>query len=139
MGRREIARAFNIKGPDRIPLKAMLKELAGEGLIDLGRHRRAAPPGTLPHVTVVAITAIDEDGHATARPLTWRQESAPPTISIPLSSRTPSVGIGDRALVKLERTDCDRYRGRIMRRLESAGARIVGELRRQGEGYRIIS
>ena len=139
IGRREIARAFTIKGPDRIGLKAMLKELAEEGLIDLGRHRRAATPGTLPHVTVVAITAIDEDGHATARPLTWRQESAPPTISIPLSSRTPSVGIGDRALVKLERTDCDRYRGRIMRRLESAGARIVGELRRQGEGYRIIS
>ena len=57
----------------------------------------------------------------------------------PAFLRTPSVGIGDRALVKLERTDCDRYRGRIMRRLESAGARIVGELRRQGEGYRIIS
>ena len=139
MGRREIVRAFNIKGPDRIPLKAMLKELAREGLIDLGRHRRAAPPGTLPHVTVVAITAIDEDGNASARPLTWRQESAPPGITIPLSSRTPSVGIGDRALVKLERTDHNRYRGRIMRRLESSAGRIVGQLRREGKGYRIIS
>lgn len=139
VGRREIARAFNIKGADRIPLKAMLKELAVEGLIDLGRHRRAAAAGTLPEVTVVTITAIDDDGNASARPLTWREENAPPAITIPLSSRTPAVGVGDRALVKLERTDQDRYRGRIMRRLESSGERVVGQLRREGRGYRIVS
>lgn len=139
VGRREIARAFNIKGADRIPLKAMLKELAVEGKIDLGRHRRAAAPGTLPEVTVVSITGIDDDGNASARPLAWREENAPPAIIIPLSSRTPSVGVGDRALVKLERTDQDQYRGRIMRRLESSGERVVGQLRREGKGYRIVS
>jgi ribonuclease R len=33
IGRREIARAFDIKGSDRIDLKRMLKELAADGLI----------------------------------------------------------------------------------------------------------
>ncbi|MCB1455542.1 MAG: hypothetical protein KDJ51_04660, partial [Nitratireductor sp.] len=33
-GKREIARAFNIKGAAKITLKAMLKELAEEGLIE---------------------------------------------------------------------------------------------------------
>ena len=135
VGRREIARAFNIKGADRIPLKAMLKELAVEGKIDLGRHRRAAAPGTLPEVTVVSITGIDDDGNASARPLTWREENAPPAIIIPLSSRTPSVGVGDRALVKLERTDQDQYRGRIMRRRTAGLAATMwwnrGDFRKQ--------
>ncbi|UUX50924.1 ribonuclease R [Nisaea acidiphila] len=138
VGRREIARAFNIKGADRIPLKAMLKDLAAEGAIDLGRGRRAAAPGSLPEITVVAITGIDEDGHASARPLSWREEGEPPAISIPPSTRAPSVGAGDRALVKLERIDQGKYRGRIMRKLDSRGERVVGQLKREGKGFRIL-
>ncbi|WP_292887693.1 ribonuclease R [Nisaea sp.] len=138
VGRREIARAFNIKGADRIPLKALLKDLAAEGVIDLGRNRRAAAPGALPEVTVVAITGIDEDGHASARPLSWREKSEPPSITIPPSSRAPAVGTGDRALVKLERVDQGKYRGRIMRKLESRGERVVGQLKREGRDYRIL-
>ena len=43
IGRREIARAFNIKGSDRIDLKRMLKELAADGLIaDTRRGMRKA-------------------------------------------------------------------------------------------------
>ena len=34
VGKREIARAFGISGADRIPLKAMLKELEREGAVD---------------------------------------------------------------------------------------------------------
>ena len=39
VGKREIARAFGIRGGDRIALKAVLKELQNEGLLDLGRKR----------------------------------------------------------------------------------------------------
>ncbi|HXQ41397.1 MAG TPA: hypothetical protein VN821_09020, partial [Candidatus Udaeobacter sp.] len=53
VGKREIARAFGIKGAERIPLKAMLKELEQAGEIDRGRHRRMARPGSLPEVSVL--------------------------------------------------------------------------------------
>ena len=39
-GKREIARAFGLKGNDKIGLKALLKDMADEGLID---YRPAAP------------------------------------------------------------------------------------------------
>src|SRR3569833_3175719 len=37
VGKREIARAFHLKGQDRIPLKALLKELEHQGEVDRGR------------------------------------------------------------------------------------------------------
>ncbi len=51
IGRREIARAFNIKGADRIELKRILKELAADGLIDDTRRRMRKD--AMPSVTVV--------------------------------------------------------------------------------------
>lgn len=36
-GKREIARAFGLKGQEKITLKALLKDMADEGLIDGGR------------------------------------------------------------------------------------------------------
>ena len=48
IGRREIARAFDIKGSDRIDLKRMLKELAADGLI--ADARRGMRKDTLPKV-----------------------------------------------------------------------------------------
>src|SRR5215472_472385 len=68
VGKREIARAFGIKGADRIPLKAMLKELERDGEIDRGRHRRMAPPGALPEVTVLSVLGPDSDGELLATP-----------------------------------------------------------------------
>jgi len=46
-GKREIARAFGIKGSDRIGLKALLREMADEDLI-AGSRRKLSRPGTLP-------------------------------------------------------------------------------------------
>ncbi len=49
VGKREIARAFHLKGADRIPLKALLKELEKDGQVDRGRNaaggRRPAARG----------------------------------------------------------------------------------------------
>ena len=38
-GKREIARAFNLNGHDKIMLKALLKDMADEGLIDTAPGR----------------------------------------------------------------------------------------------------
>ena len=43
-GKRDIARAFHIKGNDRIALKKILRELSGEGLIE-GRKKRMTQTG----------------------------------------------------------------------------------------------
>ena len=42
-GKREIARAFGLHGADKIALKALLKDMADEGLID------SAPGRAFPH------------------------------------------------------------------------------------------
>ncbi|MCB2078318.1 MAG: ribonuclease R, partial [Novosphingobium sp.] len=53
-GKREIARAFGLKGQEKIALKALLKDMADEGLIDGGKrafHRM----GGVPRVTVLRV------------------------------------------------------------------------------------
>ena len=42
ISKREIAKAFNLKGDKRVWLKDMLRTLATEGLIERGRKRREA-------------------------------------------------------------------------------------------------
>ena len=73
VGKREIARAFGIKGADRIPLKAMLKDLEHAGEIDRGRHRRMGAPGALPEVTVLTVLGPDTDGELMAAPATGQR------------------------------------------------------------------
>ena len=49
VGKREIARAFGVSGPERVALKSLLREMAGDGLIagdrgDRDRGRRRIGP-----------------------------------------------------------------------------------------------
>jgi ribonuclease R len=127
VGKREIARAFKIKGGDRIPLKAMLKELAAEGAIERGRGRRMAPPKALPEVCVLEITGTDSDGEVLARPVAWPEDSAPPRVLLAPDRRgTPALGPGDRVLARLKRIDRELYEGRPIRQLGGAPQRVVG-------------
>ena len=69
VGKREIARAFNIRGTDRTRLNDILRELRADGELDRGRGRRYGEPGTLPKVGVIEITGLDRDGDPVARPV----------------------------------------------------------------------
>jgi ribonuclease R len=127
VGKREIARAFNVSGGDRIQLKALLKELAQEGEVERGRKRRLAPPKALPEVTVVEITGTDPDGEVLARPVTWPSDVAPPKILMAPERRgTPALGAGDRVLARLARIGDNLYEGRTIRQLAGAPQRVVG-------------
>ena len=127
VGKRELARAFNLKGADKIGLKAMLKELEGTGAIERGAHRRFARPGALPEVAVVEITATDTDGELIARPLAWEGEGRPPRIFMaPWRKGDVVVGVGDRVLAKLRRIKDDTYEGRTVRIVGEAKARVLG-------------
>lgn len=138
VGKREIARAFGISGADRIPLKAMLKELEREGAVDRGRGRRLAQPGALPEVAVVEITGTDADGEVLARPVMWKGEGEPPVIYMaPDRHGTPALARGDRVLARLSRSGEQSYDGRPIRRLAGAPKRVLGIFEDTEDGGRL--
>src|ERR1700730_8018772 len=118
VGTREIARAFGAKNADRAALNRMLRELADQGQIDRQR-KRLHRAGTLPPVVVADITGRDAVGELLARPTEWDEDAhgAPPVIHIvtPRRARPGEVaGVGDRALVRIERSG-DETSGRVIK------------------------
>ncbi|HSV28734.1 MAG TPA: RNB domain-containing ribonuclease, partial [Candidatus Omnitrophota bacterium] len=127
VGKRELARAFNLKGSDKIALKAIIKELEGGGAIERGQKRRFARPGALPDMAVVEITGTDTDGELLARPLAWEEKGRPPRIYVAQSRRGEIVvGVGDRVLAKLRRVRGDDYEAKPIRIVGEARARVLG-------------
>jgi ribonuclease R len=142
-GKREIARAFGIKGGDRAALKDLLREMADDGLI-AGSRRKLTRPGTLPAVTVIQITGRDADGEFVARPVTWDDEQGPaPRILMVESKRDagPVAGIGDRVLARITplRADADyAYQARTIKRLARAARSLLGIFRALPGGAGVI-
>ncbi|MBC7952876.1 MAG: ribonuclease R [Rhodospirillaceae bacterium] len=135
VGKRELAKAFNLKGTDKITLKAILKELEGSGAVQRGAHRRFARPGSLPEVAVVEVTGTDADGELFARPLVWEEEGRPPRIFLAPWQRGEIVaGVGDRVLCKLRRLRDDAYEARPIRIVGDTKARVLGVFEPNADG-----
>ncbi len=122
VGRREIARAFQIRGDSRIALKKLLRGLQTDGLLERGGKRRVMRDGSLPPVTVLEVTGTDADGELLAKPVNWDSETPPPTIYVVPDRRRRSPGMGaygegDRLLAKLRRIEDGAYEARPMKRL----------------------
>lgn len=102
-GKREIAKAFGLHGQDKILLKALLKDMADEGLIDLGPGRAFHKMGGVPRVTVLRIVEVDGD-QAVAVPERWEAEGLPPPRLrvMERGRRAGALGIGDRILARTE-------------------------------------
>ena len=136
VGKREIARAFQLKGSDRIRLKALLKEMESDGALDRGRRRRLSVPGALPEISVLQVVGADEDGDLWARPINLAPDDAEPRILIIAERHLERpLAAGDRVLARLQRTDSDLYEARPIRRLDSRAQRVVGLVERSREGY----
>src|SRR5262249_9989356 len=145
VGTREIARSFGMKNADRIELKRMLRELADEGRIEK-RRKKLHHPGMLPHVVLADIGERDRDGELIAVPTEWDEEAhgAPPKIRVhvPPRARPGEVaGVGDRALLRVEKTDdvedVVRHSGRVIKIIDRARRRILGIFRAQPGGGRL--
>lgn len=65
--KREIAKAFGLKGEARVELKDLLRDLEDEGLLQKNR-KALTRPGALPPMTVLDITTRDKDGDLIGRP-----------------------------------------------------------------------
>lgn len=139
IGKREIARAFGVKGADRIALKRLLGELEADGALER-RGKRLAKPGVLPQVVLADVTGRDRDGELIAVPAEWNADELGPAprirVSAPRRARPgePLAGVGDRALVRTE-PDHDAgphdppYAGRVVKLLSRARGRMIGVLR----------
>ncbi len=141
IGKREIARAFQIKGADKIGLKRVLKEMEAEGTVER-RRKGLSKPGILPAVVLAEIYTRDRDGDLLAKPVDWDEtQGRAPTIvlNVPRKPRpgTPAPGLGDRALVRTEMIrESDggpAYTGRIVKILAKARSQVLG-IYRAGPG-----
>jgi ribonuclease R len=139
VGKREIARAFQLTGDARLALKDLLRELEDEGRLERGAKRRFGPVGALPGVAVVEVIGPDEDGALTARPISWSGDGEPPRIEvIEEHRRGPALGRGDRVLARLAR-GADGYEARPIKKLTEAPDRVIGVVTQIGRGFRIAS
>jgi ribonuclease R len=110
-GKREITKAFGLKGQEKIKLKALLKDMAEDGLID-GKKSAFHRMGGVPKVATLKIVAI-EDGDLIAEPDNWDPEAPgnAPRLTIreprPRSGikRPPALKRGDRVLARTEETE----------------------------------
>ncbi len=135
-GKREIARAFGLKGQEKIALKSLLKDMAEEGLIDGNRaafHRM----GGVAKVTVLRVVDIDE-GEAVAVPDTWSPDDAtpPPRLRIREKGRGSALRKGDRVLARTEET-AGGLIAHPMKKLPTATDQIMGvvEIDKSGKGW----
>jgi len=142
-GKREIARAFGVKGGDRIALKELLRDMTDDGLI-AGSRRKLLRPGALPPVTVIEIVSRDADGEFVARPASWDEEHGPaPRILMAESKREagPVAGIGDRVLARITPLGADAgypYQARTVKRLARARGQLLGIFRTLSGGAGVI-
>jgi len=148
VGTREIAREFGLKNADRAELKRILRDLADKGTIRK-RGKEISELDLLPASLMADITGRDSDGELVAIPAEWDEVEGgePPKIRI-LVPRRPqpgtAAGVGDRALLRVERLEeHDRsgtiYRGRVIRVIDHAKTRVLGIFRAiPGGGGRLI-
>ncbi len=137
--KRDIAKAFGIKGTDRIDLKRILKELEAEGHLEK-RKRSYRDPDRLPPVSVLQVKAPNEDGDLFARPLEWHGEGVEPIVLLITRASDPALGEGDRILARLTvvQEEDHNYEARLIRRIGTNPRKIVGLFRKGAEGGRIV-
>jgi len=136
IGKREISRAFQLHGTDRVWLKAILKELERDGLLERQRGRKMTRAGRLPEVTVIRVDHIDEDGEVVAFPTSWPDEDipAPKIFLTPSKDRKLTPTVGDRVLARLQHTEDSIYEGRPIRVLGPAERSLLGVFERDENG-----
>ena len=136
--KRDIARAFGIKGAARIDLKRMLKELEAEGHLQK-RKKTYRDPDQLPPVSVLEILGPDQDGDIFARPVEYAGQAPEPRVLMIAKAGDLALGQGDRVLARLTKIsgDSHAYEGRMIRRIGTNPVSIVGIFRQTAEGGRL--
>ncbi|SEJ28348.1 RNAse R [Sphingomonas sp. OV641] len=132
-GKREIARAFGLTAQEKIGLKALLKDMSDEGLIDSAPGRAFHKMGGLPKVTVLRVVDVDDGGNIWATPEKWEAETPPPRVRV-RERRRGEIGVGTRVLARTEEAGSG-WIAHPIKALAPAAEQMIGVLR--GEGDRL--
>ena len=137
--KRDIAKAFGIKGADKIDLKRLLKELQAEGHLEK-RRKTYRDPDSLPPVSVLEVADPSPEGDLYARPLEWQGEGPEPGVLIITKASDPALGSGDRILARLQKVkdEAHAYEARLIRRIGTNPRKILGVFRKSAEGGRVL-
>lgn len=134
-GKREIGKAFGLKGQEKIQLKALLRDMADEGLIDGNRsafHRM----GGVSKVTVLRVVDT-EDGEAIAIPDQWQPDDAspPPRLRVIEKARGkfPALKVGERILARTEEAGAG-WLAHVMKKLPTTSEQVMGVVELDGAG-----
>ncbi|NHQ74637.1 ribonuclease R [Roseovarius gahaiensis] len=137
--KRDIAKAFGIKGAARIDLKRVLKELEAEGHLEK-RKKTYRDPEKLPPVSVLQVSGQTSDGELLAKPLEWHGEGVEPVVLLIPRASDPALGEGDRILARLQEVKGEdhHYDARLIRRIGTNPRKVLGIFRKREEGGRIV-
>ena len=130
-GKREIARAFGLGGAEKIALKALLKDMADEGLIDSAPGRAFHQMGGVPKVTVLRVADVDDGGNVWAVPERWEAETPAPRLRV-RERKGGALGVGDRILARTEEAGSG-WIAHPMKVLPKDEELMLGVLRQEGE------
>ncbi|MET0374250.1 MAG: RNB domain-containing ribonuclease, partial [Rhizorhabdus sp.] len=132
-GKREIAKAFGLHGNDKVALKALLRDMADEGLID-GEKRAFHRMGGVPRVTVLRVVDI-EDGQPVAIPDAWSPDDGapPPRLRIVDRKGHSALRKGDRVLARTEEAGAG-WRAHPMKKLPARDEQLLGVVELDGAG-----
>ena len=130
--KRDIARAFDLKGDDRIALKNLLRELQDDGALER-TGKRLHEPGALPGVTVLDIVDRDRDGLLVGTPVEERLGERRVPVLPGRSQKGPPPGVGDRVLVRIQ-DEGDGPAARVMKVITKRPRAALGVFRALPEG-----
>ena len=123
---------------DRAAIKAILRELAAEGLAGRRRRRleRSEPRETLPSTAVVEVAGIDADGDL----VLLHRERPELRIVLPVENLAGTApGVGDRVLARLRPAGEGGYEARPIRVLPRRPHEVTGIVETARDGLRIRS
>ncbi len=141
--KRDLARAFNLRDHEKIPLKKLLKELVGENLIEhlpsktyIALDADSKTQDGAPSVAILRVIEVTLDGDVFCEPAE-DEEGLPPRILLePGNHEHGAPGEGDRVLANIKYRKDGAVTARIVRKLGAIRDKLVlGRAVKAGAGW----